>query len=86
MISSSFATFMIKPTRDVAIWAKLAVHLSSKDSSVSLKTLEVRDQGTVTCSGVARDNDSFVKVFGKLSDDTNEIANVHPETCEARSR
>jgi hypothetical protein len=33
----------------------------------------VRDQGNVTCSGVARDNDAFVKVFGKLSDDTNEF-------------
>jgi hypothetical protein len=29
---------------------------------------------------VARDNDAFVKVFGKLSDATNQISNVHPET------
>jgi hypothetical protein len=73
-----FRDFYDAASRDVSIWAKLAT-LLPKDNSVSLKTLEVRDQGNVTCSGVARDNDSFVQVFGKLSDDTNEISNVHPE-------
>jgi hypothetical protein len=74
-----FRDYYDQASRDVSIWAKLAATLP-RDNSVSLKTLEVRDQGLVTCSGVARDNDSFVRVFGKLSDDTNEIASVHPET------
>jgi len=74
-----FRDYYDQAARDVGVWAKLAT-VFPKDSSVSLKSLEVRDQGLVTCSGVARDNDSFVKVFGKLSDDTNEVANVHPET------
>jgi hypothetical protein len=73
-----FRDFYNQTSRDVAIWAKLADTLP-RDSSVSLKTLEVREQGNVTCSGVARDSDSFGKVFAKLSDDTNNISNVHPE-------
>jgi hypothetical protein len=74
-----FRDYYDQAARDVSVWAKLAAILP-RDNSVSLKSFEVRDQGLVTCSGVARDNDAFVKVFGKLSDDTNEIASVHPET------
>jgi hypothetical protein len=75
---AQFRDYYDQAARSVGIWAKLAA-IFPRDNSVSLKTLEVRDQGLVTCSGVARDNDSFVKVFGKLSDDTNNISNVHPE-------
>jgi hypothetical protein len=74
-----FRDYYDAAARNVSIWAKLA-ELMPRDNSVSLKTLEVRDQGSVTCTGVARDNDAFVKVFGKLSDATNEISDVHPET------
>jgi hypothetical protein len=74
-----FRDFYDAAARNVSIWAKLA-ELLPRDNSVSLKTLEVRDQNNVICTGVARDNDAFVKVFGKLSDATNEISNVHPET------
>jgi hypothetical protein len=74
-----FRDYYNAAARNVSIWAKLA-ELMPRDNSVSLKTLEVHDQGTVTATGVARDNDSFVKVFGKLSDDTNDISDVHPET------
>jgi hypothetical protein len=74
-----FRDFYDAASREVKIWATLAA-LFPRDNSVSLKTLEVRDQNNVTCSGVARDNDSFLRVFGKLSDATNEISNVHPET------
>jgi hypothetical protein len=73
-----FRDYYDQASRDVGIWARLAA-VFPRDNSVSLKSFEVRDQGMVTCTGVARDNDSFVKVFGKLSDDTNEISNVHPE-------
>jgi hypothetical protein len=64
---------------EVNIWGKLA-ELLPRDSSVTLKTLEVRDRDSVICTGVARDNDAFVRVFGKLSDATNDIGSVHPET------
>jgi hypothetical protein len=74
-----FRDYYDAASREVNIWATLA-QLFPKDNSVSLKTLEVRDQNNVTCTGVARDNDAFVKVFGKLSDATNQISNVHPET------
>jgi len=73
-----FRDYYDQASRDVSVWAKLAATLP-RDNSVSLKTLEVREQGLVTCTGVAQDNDAFVRVFGKLSDDTNEISNVHPE-------
>jgi hypothetical protein len=74
-----FRDYYDQASHDAGVWAKLS-DLLPRDNSVSLKSLEVRDQGLVTCTGVARDNDSFVKAFGKLSDSTNEIANVHPET------
>ncbi len=74
-----FRDYYDAASREVNIWATLA-QLFPRDSSVSLKTLEVRDQNNVTCTGVAQDNDAFVKVFGKISDATNQISNVHPET------
>jgi len=49
------------------------------DGSVSAKTVELRDLSTVTCSGNARDNESFLKVHAKLADDTNEITGLHAE-------
>ncbi len=64
--------------RNAAIWAKLASSFP-KDNSVSIKMLEVRDQNNVTCTGIAKDNDAFAKVFSKLSDDSTNISNVHPE-------
>jgi hypothetical protein len=73
-----FRDYYDQAARDVAIWAKLAATLP-RNGSVSLKTLEVRDQGAVTCTGVARDNDAFGRVFSALSDDTTNISNVHPE-------
>jgi hypothetical protein len=36
------------------------------DSAVSAKTLEVRDENVVTCSGVARDNASFLRTLTQL--------------------
>jgi hypothetical protein len=64
--------------RDARVLDRLA-SVFPRDNSVSLKSIEVRDMVNVTCSGVARDNAAFVGVFSKLSDDTNEISNVHPE-------
>ncbi len=73
-----FRDFYDAASHDVSIWAKLAT-LFPKDNSVSLKTLEVRDQGNVTCSGMARDNASFKRVSDNLTDDTTNISNVHYE-------
>jgi hypothetical protein len=64
--------------RNLRILKRLALATPS-DGSVSAKTIEVHDLSSVTCSGVARDNDSFVHLFTNLSDDTNEISQVHPE-------
>jgi hypothetical protein len=72
-----FRDYYDQAARNVSIWAKLATVLP-RDNSVSLKTMEVRE-GNVTCTGVARDNDAFGRVFSKLSDDTTNISNVHPE-------
>jgi hypothetical protein len=70
----------------VSIWAKLAATMP-KDGSVSLKTMEVRDESpvTVTCTGVAWDSDSFGKVFTQLGEDSTNIANVHPEVKAAQN-
>jgi hypothetical protein len=73
-----FRDYYDTAARDVKIWARLAT-LMPQNSTVSLKTLEVRDQGVVTCSGVARDNAAFKSVSDKMSDDTTNIGNVHYE-------
>jgi len=73
-----FRDYYDQASRDVAILARLA-EIFPREGSVYLKTLEVRDQGTVTCVGVARDNDAFGRVFARLSEDTTNFANVHPE-------
>ena len=78
--SSSFATVMTKPSRDVSILGQTGRGFSPGTARFRSRTLECATRAIVTCSGVARDNDSFVKVFGKLSDDTNEISNLHPES------
>jgi hypothetical protein len=36
------------------------------EGSVSAKNLEIRDLTAVTCSGVAKDNQSYIKLIGKL--------------------
>jgi hypothetical protein len=36
------------------------------DGVVSAKTLEIREPGTVTCSGVARDNQAFLRMLDRL--------------------
>jgi hypothetical protein len=38
-----------------------------EDGVVSAKSVEIRDQSNVICSGVARDKQSFIKMFDKLS-------------------
>lgn len=50
-----------------------------KDGSISAKTIELRDMNTVTCSGNASDNASFLRLHAKLADDTNEITALHAE-------
>ena len=73
-----FRAFYDQSFRDLRI-IKLLTDAFPEDGTVSAKSIDVRQLANVTCSGVARDNDSFVKVFGKLSDHTNEISHLHPE-------
>jgi hypothetical protein len=40
------------------------------DGVVSAKTVEIREPSTVSCSGTARDKQSFIKMFDKLSSTT----------------
>jgi hypothetical protein len=51
-----------------------------EDGSVSAKTVEIRDVSSVSCSGIARDKASFLKMNDKLGQYTNEISNLHAET------
>ena len=46
-----------------------------EDGVISVKTLDIRDLSTITCSGVARDNQALFKVLDQLRS-TKEIANV----------
>jgi hypothetical protein len=73
-----FRPFYDRTFRDLRILKHLTDAFPD-DNSVSAKTIDVHDLANVSCSGVARDNDAFVRVFTKLSDDTNEISHVHPE-------
>jgi hypothetical protein len=58
----------------IRLWSALP-----EDGSVSAKTIELRDLSSVTCTGNARDDASFLKLHAKLADDTNEISGLHAE-------
>ncbi len=73
-----FRAYYDQSFRDLRILKRLTDAFPD-DGSVSAKTIDVHNLANVKCDGVARDNDSFLKVFGKLSDDTNEITQLHPE-------
>jgi hypothetical protein len=64
--------------RDLQILRKLKDAFPD-DGSVSAKKVEIHDISTVTCSGTARDNESFSKLHAKLGDDTNDISGLHAE-------
>ena len=42
-----------------------------EDGVVSAKTVEIRDAGTVTCTGVARDNSSLLRTLERLQAGTH---------------
>jgi hypothetical protein len=73
-----FRAYYDQSFRDLRILKRITEAFPD-DGSVSAKTIDVREVANVTCAGVARDNDSFVRVFGKLSDATNDISHLHPE-------
>lgn len=64
--------------RDLQILRKLKDAFPD-DGSVSAKKIEIHDVSGVTCSGTARDNESFSRLHAKLGDDTNEISGLHAE-------
>jgi hypothetical protein len=64
--------------RDLQILRKLKEAFPD-DGSVSAKKVEIRDVSSVTCSGIARDSESFSRLHAKLGDDTNQISNLHAE-------
>jgi hypothetical protein len=64
--------------RDLQILRKLK-EAFPRDGSVSAKRVEIHEVSTVTCSGVARDNESFLKLHARLGDDTNQISGLHAE-------
>jgi hypothetical protein len=64
--------------RDLQILRKLKDAFPD-DGSVSAKKVEIHDVSAVTCSGIARDNDSFSRLHARLGDDTNQISGLHAE-------
>jgi len=64
--------------RDLQILRKLK-DAFPEDGSVSAKKVEIHDISAVTCSGIARDNESFSKLHAKLGDDVNQISGLHAE-------
>ena len=64
--------------RDLQILRKLKDAFPD-DGAVSAKKIEIHDVSTVTCSGIARDNESFARLHAKLGDDTNKISGLHAE-------
>jgi hypothetical protein len=64
--------------RDLQILRKLKDAFPD-DGSVSAKKVEIHEVSAVTCSGIARDNESFSRLHAKLGDDTNQISGLHAE-------
>jgi hypothetical protein len=47
-----------------------------QEGSVSAKTLEIRDLATMTCAGVARDNQSYLRLLDQLRNKKDDISEV----------
>jgi len=48
-----------------------------EDGAVSVKTVELREPATVTCTGTARNRDAFIKVLDQLGKAKGEVAGIH---------
>ncbi|MDB6021588.1 MAG: hypothetical protein JWQ04_1445 [Pedosphaera sp.] len=55
-----------------------------EDGYVSAKSLEIRDQSSVTCSGNARDNQSYIKLLDQLSN-IPEISDLKTESVRGQT-
>ena len=55
-----------------------------EDGVVSAKTFEIRDLSSVTCSGVARDNQAFLKMLDQLRA-TKEIADLKVDQVRGKA-
>jgi hypothetical protein len=73
-----FRAFYDQSFRDLRI-LKVLTDAFPDDGTVSAKTITVRDLAKVNCTGVARDNDSYVRVFNNLSNGSNDISGIHQE-------
>ena len=69
--------------RSLAILRRLT-EAFPEDGQVSAKTFEVREPSVVSCSGVARDNPSFLKMLEKLRG-TKEISDLKIEQVRGQS-
>jgi hypothetical protein len=73
-----FRTWYDRTFHNLRIWRELT-YAFPDDGDVHVKTIEIRDLNNVTCSGLAQNNDAFVRVHDKLGNDTNEVNNLHAE-------
>ena len=55
-----------------------------EDGVVSAKTLEIRERSSVTCSGVARDNQAFLKMLDQLRA-TREVADLKVDQVRGKT-
>jgi hypothetical protein len=55
-----------------------------EDGVVSAKTLEIHEPSTVTCSGVARDNQAFLKMLDQLRA-TRQVANLKVDQLRGKT-
>jgi hypothetical protein len=55
-----------------------------EDGSVTAKLVEIRDESTVSCSGLARDNQSFLKMLDQLRS-AREVGNVKVDQVRGKT-
>jgi hypothetical protein len=55
------------------------------DGQVAAKTLEIRDLTTVTCSGTAHDQQSFLRLLDQLHSSSNEVSDVKVDQIRGQS-
>jgi hypothetical protein len=56
-----------------------------EDGHVSAKNLEIRDLTAVTCSGVAKDNQSYIALIDKLQKTAPEVSGLKTENVRGQS-
>lgn len=81
----TFSPWFDQSYRALAILHKLTKAFPEEGSQAYLKSIEIRDQNLVSCSGYTRDNAAYKAIFNALNDPTNNVSGLSTEYLHGSS-